>query len=65
MYPVTIAPDEDTPLPSLFVVAVADTKVPPQSMPVAVSSPVEVTVNICGVFDVQVTWLVISLVAGG
>ena len=65
MYPVTIAPDEDTPLPSLFVVAVADTKVPPQAWPVADNRPPELTVNICGVFEVQVTWLVMSLVTGG
>jgi hypothetical protein len=65
MYPVTIAPDEDTPLPSLFVVAVADTKVPPQAWPVADNRPAELTVNICGVFEDQVTWLVMSLVTGG
>ena len=65
MDPVTTAPDEDTPLPSLLVVAVADTKVPPQAWPVAVSIPVGLTVNICGVFDAQVTWLVMSLVTGG
>jgi hypothetical protein len=62
---VTMAPDEDTPEPSLFVFTVAEIRVPPQTNPVAVISPVELTVTICGVFDDQVTWSVISLVTGG
>jgi hypothetical protein len=65
MEPVTTAPEEDTPDPSALVVTVAETKVPPQARPVAVSKPVEVTVNISGVFDAQATWLVIFLVTGG
>jgi hypothetical protein len=55
MYPVTTAPDEETPEPSLLVCTVADTRVPPHTRPVAVKRPVESTVNICGVFEVQVT----------
>jgi hypothetical protein len=65
MYPVTAAPDEETPDPSALVVTVAETKVPPQACPVAVNRPAELTVNICGVFDAHVTWLVMSLVTGG
>jgi len=42
--PVTIAPDEDTPEPSWFVVTVAETRPPPQRSPVATKSPVELTV---------------------
>jgi hypothetical protein len=65
MYPVTSAPDEDKPPELVLVVSVAETSVPPHDSPVAVSKPVESTVNICGVFDVQVTWFVMSLVTGG
>ena len=43
--PVTIAPEEDTPEPSWFVVTVAETKPPPQSSPVATIRPVELTVT--------------------
>ena len=46
MLPVTMAPDEDTPEPSLLVCIVAETRVAPHSRPVAVSNPVEVTENI-------------------
>jgi hypothetical protein len=63
--PVTTAPDEDTPEPSLFVVNEAETSAEPQAWAVAVSRPVALTANICGVFEAQVTWLVISLVTGG
>ena len=63
--PVTTAPEDDRPDPSLFVVSVAETKVPPHTKPVAVSRPVGSTVNICVSLEAQVTWLVISLVAGG
>jgi hypothetical protein len=60
-----MAPDEDTPEPSLFVLTVAEINVPPHVFPVAVAKPVELTVTICVSFDVQVTWSVISLVTGG
>src|SRR5580693_1298274 len=63
--PVTIAPDEETPEPSLFVVNEAEISAPPQRKPVVVIKPVELMVNICGVLEAQVTWLVISLVTGG
>jgi hypothetical protein len=53
--PVTTAPDDDTPDPSWFVVTLADTRVLPQSMPVAVSKPADVTVKTCGVLEAQVT----------
>jgi len=65
MYPVTIAPDADTPPASLFVCTVAEMRVPPQGPPVTVIRPVELTVTIAGVFEVHVTWSVISLVTGG
>lgn len=65
MDPVTMAPDEDSPPALLFVVAVAETREPPHAKPVAVSSPVELTENICVSFDAQVTLLVMSLVTGG
>jgi len=55
MYPVTIAPEADNPLASLLVVSVAETRVAPQAFPVAVNNPAESTVNICVVFDDQVT----------
>jgi hypothetical protein len=53
--PVTTAPDEDTPEPSLFVVSDAETIVEPQAWAVVFSNPVELTVNICGVLETQVT----------
>ena len=65
MYPVTIAPVEEIPPELLFVVTVAEIRAPPQATPVAVSRPVELTVAMSGVFEAQVTWLVISLVTGG
>jgi hypothetical protein len=66
MEPVTIAPEEDTPDPSAFVVSVAEIRVfGPQTTPVAVISPVELTVTSWLSLDAQVTWLVISLVTGG
>jgi hypothetical protein len=46
MKAVTIAPDEDTPDPSAFVVTVAEISVPPQLSPVAVAKPAELTVTI-------------------
>jgi len=49
----------------VFVFAVAETSVPPHDKPVAESNPVELTVNIWGVFEDQVTWFVMSLVTGG
>jgi hypothetical protein len=65
MKPVTIAPDEDI-FPMLwFVVMVAEIRVLPQERPVAVARPVELTVTMSGVFEVQVTWAVMSLVTGG
>ena len=63
--PVTTAPDADRPLASAFVCTVAEIRVLPQAAPVAVSRPVELTVNISGVLDAQVTWSVMSLVTGG
>ena len=63
--PVTIAPDEDSPPALLPVVTVAEIRVPPHDSPVAVSNPAELTVNIWGVFDDQVTLLVMSFVTGG
>lgn len=65
MNPVTTAPDEVSPPALVFVVTVAEMSVPPHDAPVAVTRPVESTVTICGVFDVHVTWLVMSLVTGG
>jgi hypothetical protein len=62
--PVMIAPDDPT-LPALLVVTVAEMREPPHSLPVAVARPVEFTVTRFGVFDAQVTWLVMSLVTGG
>jgi len=63
--PVTTAPDEDMPPALLFVVTVAEIMEPPQALPVTVIRPVASTVTICGVFEVHVTWLVMSLVTGG
>jgi hypothetical protein len=65
MVPVTMAPDEDSPPLLLFVFTVAEIRVPPQAWPVAVIRPVVFTVTICGVFEAQITWLVMSLVTGG
>jgi hypothetical protein len=65
MFPVTTAPGEDNPPSVLFLFTVAEIRVFPQARPVAVIRPVDVTVTICGVFETHVTWLVISLVAGG
>jgi hypothetical protein len=63
--PVTIAPEEDRFPVLLFVVTVAETRALPHARPVAVKRPVELTVTIWGVFEFQVTWLVMSLVTGG
>jgi hypothetical protein len=65
MNPVISAPDEESPPWLEFVVTVAEMSVPPHDSPVAVSKPVESTVNICGVFELHVTWFVMSLVTGG
>lgn len=65
MYPVTMAPDVDRPDPSVLVCKVAETSVAPQALPVAVSKPAGVTVNICVSVEAQVTLLVMSFVAGG
>jgi hypothetical protein len=65
MYPVTRAPEEESPPELVFVVNVAETSVAPQLSPVAVSSPVELTVIICVSFELHVTSLVMSLVTGG
>jgi len=66
IFPVTTAPDEDILLGALLlVITVAQIRALPQASPVAVIRPVELTVTICGVFDDQVTWPVMSLVAGG
>jgi hypothetical protein len=62
---VTMAPDDDSPPLLLFVFTVAEMRVFPQAAPVAVIRPVEFTVTICGVFEVQITWFVMSLVTGG
>ena len=55
MEPVTRAPDEDIFPALLFVVTVAEIRVLPQASPVAVITPVELTVTICGVLDTQLT----------
>jgi len=65
MDPVTIAPVADTPPASLFVCTVAEMIVPPQGPPVTVIRPLELTVTMAGVFELQVTSSVISLVTGG
>lgn len=66
MEPVTTAPEEDTPDPSAFVVSVAEIRVfGPQTTPVTVISPVELTVTSWLSLDAQVTLSVISLVTGG
>lgn len=65
MYPVTTAPEDESPPALLFVVNVADTSVVPQLPPVAVSSPLELTVIIPVSFELQVTSLVMSFVTGG
>ena len=65
IFPVTTAPGEDNPASVLFLVTVAEIRALPQDCPVAVITPVELTVTICGVFETQVTWSVMSLVAGG
>jgi hypothetical protein len=65
MDPVTIAPDDEIPPELLFVFTVAEMIVPPHAAPVTVITPEESTVIICGVFEVHVTWLVMSLVTGG
>jgi hypothetical protein len=63
---VTTAPEEDTPDPSAFVVTVAEIRVfGPQTTPVTLISPVELTVTSWLSLDAQVTWSVISLVTGG
>jgi len=55
MNPVTRAPEEEIPPALMFVVTVADTSVAPHASPVTVITPEELTVIICGVFDVHVT----------
>ena len=65
MNPVTTAPDDDKPPVLLLVVTVAETSVPPHASPVAVSMPVELTLNICTSFEAHVTRFVMSLVTGG
>jgi hypothetical protein len=65
MEPVTIAPDDEIPPELLFVFTVAEMIVPPHAAPVTVITPEESTVIICGVFELHVTWLVMSLVTGG
>src|ERR1700739_3487772 len=62
---VTTPPLEPIPPELVFVLTVAETSVPPQDRPVAVSNPVELTVIICVSFEAQVTSLVMSLVTGG
>jgi len=47
------------------VVTVADTREFPQTCPVAVNKPVELTVTIWVSFEAHVTWFVISLLTGG
>jgi hypothetical protein len=60
MYPVTIAP-----VMSRLVVIVAETRELPHAEPVAVSTPVELTVTIWVSFEAHVTWFVRSFVTGG
>src|ERR1700686_3036483 len=63
--PVTSAPEEDRFPVLLFVVTGAEIRALPHARPVAVIKPVALTVTIWGVFEFQVTWLVMSLVTGG
>ena len=66
MLPVTIAPVDETFPILLLVVTVAETRASPQASPAAVIRPVaELTVITSGVFEVQVTWFVMSLLTGG
>jgi len=65
MVAVMMAPDELRPPTLWFVCTVAVMRAFPQSMPVAVNTPAELTVAKSGVFEVQVTWSVMSLVTGG
>jgi hypothetical protein len=65
MKPVTSAPDDEIPPELLLVVTVAEISVAPHVAPVTVITPAEFTVTICGVFEVHVTLLVMSLVTGG
>jgi hypothetical protein len=55
MLPVMIAPVEEIFPVLLFVFRVAEIRLPPQELPVAVARPVESTVTIPGVFDAHVT----------
>jgi hypothetical protein len=63
--PTTSAPDEEMPPALLLVATVAVIRVFPQASPVAMIRPVELTVTICGVFEAQTAWSVMSLVTGG
>lgn len=63
--PVTMAPFEVRFPELLFVRTVAEIKVLPHALPVAVIRPVESTVTICGVLEAQTTWSVMSFVTGG
>ena len=49
----------------LFLFTVAEIKAFPQAIPVAVRTPVLLTVANPAVFEFQITWFVISLVTGG
>lgn len=65
MVAVTMAPDELRFDVLLFVFTVAETKLPPQSMPAGDSRPVGVTVTTPGVFEAHVTWSVMSFCTAG
>jgi hypothetical protein len=62
---VTIAPFEGRFPRLLFVVTVAEINASPHAIPVTVTTPVELTVAMSGVFEFQVTRLVMSFVTGG
>ena len=65
IYPVTRAPVDEIFPGLLFVVTVAEMRALPHARPAAVNTPVELTVAMSGVFEAQVTMLVISFVTGG
>jgi len=63
--PVMSAPEEERPPALWFVFTVAVTSELPQSTPPGERAPVDVTTATAGVFEVQVTWFVMSFVTGG
>jgi hypothetical protein len=63
--PAMIAPEDERPPELWFVLTVAVTSEFPQSTPPGERAPVEVTTATVGVFELQMTWFVMSLVTGG